>query len=185
MTVQPFSLRVLKALTACLKDITPAEGYAADLSDFEVTENGDTLTKSRVFRGRDQFGFNDPRPMVSVLERPDALEQVLGTDEDTSSTGEWGLLVQGFVTDDRENPTDPAHFLAAEVIKRLVKEKARRDPSTGSPDILGLGYREPCVTGMRFGRPVCRPADGEVSDVTFFFVPVWLTLVEDLEDPFA
>lgn len=180
-----FRLRVLHAVTDCLKTITPADGYVSDLADFTVEENGQEVAKARVYRGRDQFGFNDPRPLVSVLEHPRALDQLLGTDADTSTTGEWDLLIQGFVTDDRDNPTDPAHVLAAEVVKRLAQEKKRRDPATGSPNILGLGYREPCITNLRVGSPVCRPADGEVSDVAFFYIALTLTLVEDQDDPFA
>lgn len=180
-----FRLRVLKAVTAALKEITPSNGFVSNLSDIEVAENGETVTKARVCRGRDEFGFNDPRPLVSVLEHPRAIEQLLGTDEDTSAAGEWELLIQGFVTDDRENPTDPAHRLSADVVKRLVREKKRRDPATGSPNLFGLGFREPCVTDLRVGSPVCRPPDGQVSDVAFFYLTLTLTLVEDQEDPFA
>lgn len=183
----PFRLRVLKALTACLKEITPANGYVSDLGDFQAEENGETFTKSRVYRGRDMFGFNDPRPMVSILEHPRALDQLLGTDDDTSSSGDFELLIQGFAVDDKDNPTDPAHLLAAEVVARLVKEKKRRvGPNRDSdPNILGFGYSQPCVTGIAVGKPVVRPPDGEVSDVAHFFLTLTLTLVEDQEDPFA
>ncbi len=185
MPDQPFSLRVLHALTNALKEITPDNDFVADMADFEVEENGETIQKVRVFRGRDEFGFNDPRPMLSILEHPAAIEQILGPADDTAQHGDWEILIQGFVTDDADNPTDPAHHLAAEVVKRLAQEKVRVDPSTHSPDILGLGYREPCVTGMKIGKPVCRPPDGQVSDVAFFYLRLTLTLLEDQDAPFA
>ena len=46
MATEPVRLRVLKAMTECLKDITPANGYHTDL-------------KGQVFRGRVIFGDND------------------------------------------------------------------------------------------------------------------------------
>ena len=187
MADDPFRLRVLKALTACLKEITPANGYRTDLSDFEATENGDTFMKARVYRGRNEFGSNDPRPMVSILEHPRALTPIYGTDDDTATHGGYELLIQGFANDDKDNPTDPAHVLAAEVVKRLVQEKARRTGKNrdSDPNILGLGFTMPCVTGIDVGTPIVRPADGEVSDVAHFFLSVTLYLVEDQEDPFA
>lgn len=187
MADDPFRLRVLKALTECLKEITPANGYRTDLADFEATENGDTFQKSRVYRGRNEFGSNDPRPMISILEHPRALTPIYGTDDDTATHGGFELLIQGFADDDKDNPTDPAHILAAEVVKRLVQEKARRSgPNRDSdPNILGLGFTMPCVTAIDVGTPIVRPADGEVSDVAHFFLSLTLTLVEDQEDPFA
>lgn len=177
----PFRLRVLKNLTAHLKGITPANGYRSDLADFEDTVEGetDTLTKARVYRGREGFGFNDPRPMLAILEDPAAIDRLFGTSTSVAAAGDWPLFITGFVEDDSENPTDPAHILSAEVEKRLIELK------TQEYDILGLGGRKPCVTGVKIGRPVCRPADGEVSDVAFFFLPLTLTLSEDLENPFS
>jgi hypothetical protein len=171
----PFRLRVLKALTARLKTITVANGYQHDLADFDDAG----LTKQRVFRGRDQFGAGDPQPMLSILEHPRALEGLLGTSGNPSSSGEWELLIQGFAEDDRLNPTDPAHLLAADVVKCLSIE------AQDIYNLLGLGDRQPCVTEIRIGQPVVRPADGEISDVAFFFLSVTLKLVEDRSNPFA
>lgn len=182
----PFRLRVLKALTAQIKTVTPGRtylnpetgedvGFLHDLSDYE--EHG--VTRARVFRGRELFGTTDPLPMVSVLEHPNALDALLAPDHDSQSVGDWDLLVQGFVTDDTENPTDPAHILAAEVIA-VIAETAKRPH-----DILGLGYRMPAVTKLAIGKPVVRPADGVNSDQAFFWLTLTLTLAEDVEKPFA
>lgn len=166
----PFRLRVLKAMTAALQEITPANGYTHDLS-------------TSVYRGRDTFGDGDPLPMVSILENPRALDPSQPR-ETGQSQGGWELLLQGFVKDDFENPTDPAYLLEAEVRKRLAEEK-RRGSDYDSTGIFGMGQHVPCVTEIVIGSPVCRPADGQNSDVAFFWLSVTLTLAEDLEKPFA
>ena len=172
----PFRLRVLKALTEHLQRITPANGYSSDLSNFTAA---DGLTSPRVFRGRDSFGENDELPFVSILEdfRPD--EQKVGGPGATEGAGQWRLLIQGFVKDDRTNPTDPAYTLAADVVKALVLIRKDRY------NILGLGNSMPCVNKLSFKQPVVRPADGEVSSTAFFFITLNLELVENLENPFA
>lgn len=182
----PFRLRVLKALTNQIKTVTPDRTYpdpdtgapaafTNNLADYE--EHG--VTRARVFRGRELFGTTDPLPMVSVLEHPNALDAMLAPDHDSQSVGPWDLLVQGFVTDDPENPTDPAHVLAAEVIA-VIAETAKQPHN-----ILGLGYRMPAVSKLAIGKPVVRPADGVNSDQAFFWLTLTLTLVEDVEKPFA
>lgn len=175
----PFRLRLLKGMTAALKTITPANGYVNDLSD----QVSDGVTTARVFRGRDTFDPNDGLPLVSILEHPRALEPTQVHDAGLSK-GEWELLVQGFVQDDRENPTDPAYSLVAEVIACLVKEKAKLREYDGA-GVFGLGHKEPCVVKIEVGQPVCRPPDGINADVAFFWITVVLTVSEDLEKPFA
>ena len=52
-------------------------------------------------------------------------------------------------------------------------------------NILDLGNAMPCVTSLKFKQPVVRPADGEVSSTSFFFITLTLGLAENLENPFA
>lgn len=163
----------MKAVTEVIKSITPANDYAHDLSDYTDEAGRSAL---RVFRGRDLFGASDPLPMVSILEDVRELDLMEGGD---TQVGQFKLLIQGFVPDDPMNPLDPAYHLAADLVTALVR--AKKD----TRDILGLGYRKPCVSGLRIGSPICRTADGNVSTVAFVFLPVTLTLVEDLESPFA
>lgn len=163
----PFRLRVLKNMTAALQGVTPANGYSHDLS-------------TSVFRGRDEYDDNDPLPMVSILEHPDALDTTQATDA-TQAAGGWRLLVQGFVKDDPKNPTDPAYHLVADVIAALVKEKTKER----GRNIFDLGFGENCVEDINIGSPVCRPADGQNSSTSFFWLTVTLSLIEDLENPFA
>lgn len=172
----PFRLRVLKALTAQIKTITPDNDFVNDLSDF-TDEAG--RQQERVFRGRTEFGDNDPLPMVAILEDPASREA--NNDPINSGTGsnQFRVLIQGFVRDDKDHPLDPAYLLSAEVIRAISLSKTDRY------NILGFGHRQPCVMALSVGQPVHRPPDDEVSHVAYFLVPVVLTLAENLETPFA
>lgn len=179
--LDPFRLRVLKAITAALKTITPANAYQHDLAD--KMEHG--VAMAHVYRGRTEYGTNDPLPLVSILEHPRALEALLAPDNDSQRVGEWDLLIQGWVKDDPLNPTDPAHRLVADVIACLAKEGKRKGSSPGEPNILGLGYRMPMVKSLAIGSPIVRPADGVISSQSNFWLTLTLELVEDAEKPFA
>lgn len=177
----PFRLRVLKVISKCLKEIVPANGYFADLSDFKVR---DTVLE-RVYRGRERFGESDPLPMISLLEHPKALDGLEESDGGSKYVRDWVLLIQGFVQDDPEHPTDPAHKLCAEVIKRLAIEGKRKGASPGEPNIFGLGSVMPTVTKLTIGSPVVRPGDGVLQDKAFFWLTLTLKLAEDVEAPYA
>ena len=174
----PFRLRVLTALTAALKEITPANGYLFDLADFDP---GDGYPRARVYRGRAWFGEDDPIPMLSLLEA-DAADETSNTPHGVAAGRyEWSLMIQGFVDDDPLNPTDPAYILAADVVRRLAIETVRKltpgDRSSDS-DILGIGLRGVNkLTALRVGTPMVRPAD-DVSAKAYFALPLTLTTVE-------
>lgn len=159
----PFRLRVLKALSACLETVNPPNGYQFDM-------------RGRVFRGRIRYGDNDPIPMISILEAPIPLDVVQSRGANSSSTGVWELLVQGFVPDDSVNPTDPAHHLMAEVKSVLAKEKIR----DRGHNMLGLSGR---VVEMEIGQGSVRPPD-EATDKAFFWLTLSLRIGEDLLDPY-
>jgi hypothetical protein len=153
----------MKALTAALEEITTANGYQHDMT-------------GRVYRGRVIFGERDPIPMLSILEVPLPLQQIVSPRDATVSAGGWDLMVQGFVEDDSKNPTDPAHRLLADVKKRLVAEKRR----VTEGQVLGLTE----ISNMRIGPGVVRPPD-EVSAKAYFWLSLVLEMVEDLADPYA
>lgn len=176
MANDPFRLRVMKAVCAALKGITPANGYAADMSDF-TDKHGEAA--ERVFRGRTQFGDNDPLPMLSVLEDPQAFDPSAVDTQGGKSGNRFRILIQGFVEDDKDHPLDPTYHLSAQVIEALVKSKKNKF------DILGMGDRTPCILSLTVGQPVHRPPDDEVSNVAFFLIGVTLTLAENLETPYS
>jgi len=182
--ILPFKLRVVRALTTALKEITPDNDYLTDLSDFEAE---DDVTLSRVYRGRAWFSDTDPIPMVSILEGVSPGDDVAEPPIDTTS-GEydWDLLVQGFVNDDPENPTDPAYLLLADVRKRLAVEKVRKLPNDPTTlDILGLGASgKNRITKLSIGSGVVRPAD-DVSSKAYMWLRLTLRVVDNAGAPYA
>lgn len=172
-TDDPFRLRAQKALSDALATITPANGYTFDFS-------------KAVFRGRLGFGENDPLPMLSIMEPPLPLDRKSAPLSASSSGGDWDLVVQGFVQDDRENPTDPAHLAMAEVKKRLAQEARRKlDLPARGPNVLGLGSGRNRVEELRIGAGVVRPPEAAVSSKAYFWLTITLKIVEDNSDPFA
>ena len=180
MADEVLRLRVHKALTAILERIDRRPfgiEFQAPVLDHEGTVLGDdNFFKGRVKRGRIIFGEGDPLPMLSILEVPIPLDQEPAGTESPYSRGTWELLIQGFATDDPDNPTDPAHILMAAAKKELaLARRANRDYK-----LLGLGDH---VTDMRVGAGVVRPPD-DISAKAYFWLNVSLDLVEDLSDPF-
>lgn len=159
----PFRLRVLRAMTTALQEITPENGYSHDVS-------------KAVFRGRAAFGETDPLPMISILEVPVPLEQLRVPADAKEAAGPWDLIIQGFLPDDRENPTDPAHILMADVKKRLVQEKMKINEGEA------FGMKE--VTSIVIGQGIVRPPD-DVSAKAYFWLGVAVGVVEDLLNPYA
>lgn len=158
-------LAVLKALSAAFEDITVANGYQHD------------FLPAQVHRGRITLTDEDPLPAIAINEKP-VFPENLEAEESADSMVKLELLIQGFATNDRKNPTDPAYLILADVQKRLVQEKLRADGF----DILGMGNR---VTAIRIGQGVVRPPDGVVSDTAFFWLPVTLVFGENLNDLIA
>lgn len=160
----PLRLRVLKALTGVLEQISPANGYLNDLT-------------GSVYRGRDVFDRNDPLPMVSILEAVDEKPVLHAPRGGGKVVTPWGLLIQGWIEDDKTHPTDPAQVLLAEVKKVLAEESRRAE----GYDILGLNG---IIDSIKFSTGVVRPAD-DVSVKAYFWLKVELNMVENLIDPYA
>lgn len=160
----PFRLRVLKAMTLLLEEITTENGYRHDL-------------KGKVFRGRLRFGIDDPLTMISILEAPIPQDPIVANGAKASSSGIWELLLQGFSDDDKRHPSDPAHKLMAEVKTALTRTKM----ASNGNNILGMSGR---VMELGIGQGTVRPAD-EPTTEAFFWLTVSLRIAENLEDPYA
>jgi hypothetical protein len=168
MADDPVTLRVLKAMTAALEEITPDNGYACDFA-------------GRVFRGRIRFGPSDPVPMLCILESPIPLEQLPPPVDSSEGYGPWELVIQGFVKDDKLNPTDPAHVALADVRRRLAIERRKTSWDRPENGIFGMGR---FIHKMYIGRGVVRPPD-EASEKAYFWLQVTLDIVEDMADPYG
>jgi len=182
----PFKLRVLRALTDALKEITPANGYVSDMADFDP---GDGIPKERVYRGRMWFGEDDTLPMLSILEGTSPADEVAEPPVNTATQEvDWHLLVQGFVVDDPVNPTDPAYVLMADVRKRIVMERKRKD-AAGDPDPFALGVGSQSgnknqIVSVSVGPGVVRPAD-DVSSRAWWWFSLTIRIIDNAEAPYA
>lgn len=176
----PFRLRVQKAIAAAIGEIAIADGYALDLAD-------------KVFRGRLIFGVNDPVPMISIIEPPLPNEMRPSPLASTVEDGWWDIIVQGFVKDDRDNPTDPAHVAMADVKRRLAQELKRKGEGSEArqPNPFGVNYdatgarRKNIIEQFKIGAGVVRPPEEAVSSKAYFWLTLKLKIVEDNLDPFG
>lgn len=176
----PFRLRVQKAIAAAIGEIAVADGYALDLAD-------------KVFRGRLIFGDNDPVPMISIIEPPLPNEMRPSPLASTVEDGWWDIIVQGFVKDDRDNPTDPAHVAMADVKRRLAQELKRMGPGSAmrQKDPFGVSFnadgstRKNIIEQFKIGAGVVRPPEEAVSSKAYFWLTLKLKIVEDNLDPFG
>lgn len=168
MSDVPFRLAVMQNLTALLETITPDNGYIHDLRD-------------SVFRGRNVFGDRDPVPMVVILDSPQPGDVVpSGTTNAANYQTGMPLIVQGFVKDDLQNPSDPAYLLMADVRRCLALEKKTR--GARPPNLLGMGGK---VTALEIGQGTVRPPEQGLSVKAFFWQVVYLGIVEDMSDPYG
>lgn len=167
-------LATLKALTEHLEtEISVANGYEHDLAD-------------AVFRGRVLFDETDPLPCISILDNinPDRFPSRAGFDDGDvgDSRTRWVLLIQGWVKDDKKNPTDPAEQLMADVKKAVAKLDLDPNPmSDAAPHanyLLGN-----LIAGLEIEAGTVRPPD-QNSAKAYFWMRVILKFVENVSDPF-
>lgn len=159
---QPFRLAVQKKLTEAFETIGAAVGY-------------DTEMAGRVYRGRSIFGEETQTPFISILE--DAIPEDVEHDSSArSGATTYALMVQGFVDDDSDHPTDAAHVLMAHVKTVLSEANDGRDSAEG---IFQLGRKAPMIDRIEFGSGTVRPPDGQISASAYFWLTVTMTLVED------
>lgn len=182
-TALPFRLLIQQRITDALKEITPGNGYANDLSDLDG--------KPRVVRGKALFGADDPLPLVAILQPPHPTDPVESPIGSTEGNLDWVLLIQGFVEDDADNPTDPAEILLADVKKRLaiLRDAGETGPTenilglggSASPDTAGTGN---AVVDFTIGNGVARPSDA-LSSKAYFWMMIVLKIVENSAKPYG
>lgn len=167
-------LSVLKALCTFLAgEVSVDNGYKHDLA-------------GAVFRGRMFTTNNDPLPLVTIMENvdPDRYPRMAGGENSHPTTKEdWTLLVQGWADDDKDNPTDPAYELMADVRKALAKIRFRPPPTAA--DINNPHWHlGGLIAGMTMEPGIARPPIEQVSSKAFFWMRIVIKLVEDPNDPY-
>lgn len=137
-----------------------------------------------VFRGRASYGRGDPTPMVSLLQSPDIEVETNSAGSETLRKGSKLYLVQGWVDDDPQNPTDPAHELLAEIKRAIAMLMGDFDDSN-----YALRHHsaqdQPLVESVDVGVGLVRPPDDVSPTQAYCWLPVRLGLVESIDDPYA
>ena len=167
-------LATLKALTTYLStEVAVANGYLHNLT-------------GNVYRGRALFGDTTPLPCVSILDNlnPDRFPVRAGADSGEAGVSgqRWILLLQGWVDDDKVNPTDPAEQLLADVKKALAKLDHLPHPLSNeapSPNYQLGGL----IAGLEYEPGTVRPPD-QNSAKAYFWMRVILKFTENVRDPF-
>jgi hypothetical protein len=160
-------LKILKALTSHLEQVTTGTGYNYTLTN-------------QVFRGRAGYGDETDMPWVGIFElRP---EEVYMAGE-TFSKDDWFIGVQGWVPADEKHPTDPAHALMQDVKKRLARVIAGGSPHNRNPDyMLPDETGRPMVSRFQMDGGMTFVAKENPSNAAFA-LRLTVTIAEDLENP--
>lgn len=161
-------LQILKRLTTHLQGITVANGFENDIGE-------------RVYRGRTSFGSETEIPALSLLESKPVDYGTYADEQKTVRMDSWTLLLQGWVEDDQENPTDPVYSLLADVEMRLAQVIALN--SNGKPKYPTLYRLGGLINGMTLAQPIVRPPDEGLSATAYFYLPIQVDLISDLENP--
>ncbi len=155
-------------------EVTIVNGYLHDLS---------TEDEGKVYRGRTQFGEEVAPPFLSILESPRPLDPNSGGETKLTRQSRWPLLIQGFATDNRLNPTDPAYDLAADVERALSKIMETDDQ--GMPKYPAIYHMGEWNIGIALQEAIVRAPDPDISDTAFFYLPVFLDVVTDMRSPYT
>lgn len=155
-------------------EVLIANGYLHDLT---------VGVDKKVYRGRTQFGEEVEPPFLSILESPRPIDPNAGGDNKLKRQSRWPLLLQGFATDDRLNPTDPAYDLAADVERAVAKlMETDNEGRPKYPDFYRMG---PWGVEVVMQEAIVRAPDPDISDTAFFYLPVFLDVVTDLRTPYT
>ena len=166
--------RMLQVLTSHLAGITPDNGYDHDLD-------------GKVFLGRPIFGNEQEVPFLSLLEapRPNPVIPAGESDGKVRRSVVWDLALQGFVRDNKLDPTAPAYDLLAEVELRLseiISEAGEGRQGGKHPAIFRLAN---LANDVQIGQGIVRPPAEKVSPTAFLYIPLTIKFTSDLSKPFV
>lgn len=171
---RPPSIRTVIRTTLMnhLAGITPANGYTHDLT-------------GRVHYGKPIFGAETEVPFLSLGSPPKLLPvRAMGeSDGKLRRVITWELMLQGFVSDNKRDPLQPADDLLTEVELRLSEVISEESGRPTHPSIFRLANR--AVKDFRIGQGVSRPPTEKVSPTAFFYLPLEIVFMHDLSKPFG
>lgn len=160
--------RTVMALAELLRGVTPANGYAYDLSQ-------------AVFMGKSKFGDGDPETMIAIMEPPISQDKTPNVVNFEVMTYTFQLVVQGFTPDaDVEfDGCSEGYKLMAEVRRRIAT--AIKDSHVLGPrNIMGLGKR---LASIKMDPGIVRPSD-ELSDRNYFWMILEFQISENAAQPY-
>lgn len=140
--------------------------------------------------GREDFGQDEAEnTIISFIEPPKPVEIERPPKNSEVRQYPWTIYIQGMLRDSFANPTYPAYEIVAEV-KRILNSLIAANSGMNSVDnFLNLGpaaQRERGnrnnLYGMMIGSETVR-GPGDHSRFTYFWLPLHLDLVEDLNNP--
>ncbi|MDA3808274.1 MAG: hypothetical protein PF440_10255 [Thiomicrorhabdus sp.] len=141
----------------------------------------------KVFRGRDRLGRDEPLPMVTLLQAAEIDESFFPVG-DGAERNDWKVyLIQGFTGRGPMNtPTDSVHPLLAEVKRILAPINDFRSVHHGLKAYNISNPTRGIIADIQISTGLVRPPDADLSpDSSYFWLPVRLNLVENLNDPYA
>lgn len=144
-----------------------SDAFQARLSQILIANNFETDAGANVFRGLLDFTHDDPIPALSIIEQD---IEVIEGEENPSSLLTLPIVVMGWAKADRDNPSDAAHQLIADIKKGLFLQNER----TIGDDAQDLEYR---------GRTIFQREPG--SKTIFVTVSCRVRFVEIYGDPFT
>jgi hypothetical protein len=156
-----YRLEILKKLTTLLQDVSfTYNDIAYDIG-------------AKVYRGRRVYGGESELPLISLLEAPRNDAGIFGAENKSRRAEKWSLLIQGWVDDDKKNPTDPAYAFMQVVEDRLFRVVEEPGGVPTYPDDYLLGRT---ISGMTIYPGVVSPPLEQVSSKAFFYLPVDLQI---------
>jgi hypothetical protein len=178
----PKQLLVMKRLAEHLEAINPTNEDPAYTLVGEAPQNYAMDLRQKVFRGKTVLGTEVLMPALAILESPQPVAGLEAGEQGHAQLNDWRVLVQGFATDDKQNPTDPAYILKAAVELRLGRIIHETRGIATYPEEYMLGG---LIAGLSIGFGPARPPEQNVSQNAFFYIPLVIKLATTTKNPYV
>jgi hypothetical protein len=175
-------LRILKRLTEVLEGINPDNANPA---------TGDPFTfdlRDKVVRGVSVLPADEAENKLSILEYPrQELFEPVGR-HGIIRKEEWMLMLQGWPTNDPQNPSDPAYAMKAEVeaqLATILSEKPNGRGPTHPENYMLKIEGKPQIMTLMIAPGVVRPPEDAASRLAMFYLPLVIGVKVNVADPYS